>query len=66
MFLQAFVGYRDFPPESGDAHFVIHDFVDKDNLEQLQSLLTTVRASGGSDCEDVTGGLKVRKQASKK
>ena len=27
--MQAFVGYRDYPPVAGDGQYVVHNFVDK-------------------------------------
>ncbi|KAL4425302.1 hypothetical protein ABPG75_009318 [Micractinium tetrahymenae] len=54
----AFVGYRDFGGEAGDAHFVVHDFVDKSSFSSLQMTVQPVRACGGGNCEDVTGALK--------
>jgi hypothetical protein len=37
--LQAFVGYRDFYGETGDGHFVVHDFVDSKSFRQACLLL---------------------------
>ncbi|GAB4815216.1 hypothetical protein N2152v2_002262 [Parachlorella kessleri] len=54
----AFVGYRDFGHEAGDAQHVVVDFVDKGQVGSLLSTIRYLRASGGGDAEDVTGMLK--------
>jgi hypothetical protein len=59
VWLQAFVGYRDYGIEAGDLQLVVHDFVDHSQMHQLKHLLAGVRACGGGNAEDVAGGLQV-------
>ena len=58
--VQACVIYRDF--YNGPQVLETHDFVEKQNFEELTSFLSSVHAISNTDpCENVAGGLKVRR-----
>ena len=53
------MGYRDYPPETGDGQHVVFDFVDHTQSQGLKERVGALRASGGGNAEDVAGGLQV-------
>lgn len=56
--VQAFIGYKDHG--DGNQRILFHNFVEKQNIHQLEHFIAQIRAGGGDDGpEDIAGGLEV-------